>query len=163
MLRDKGLIPLSRQHQHALALCVRIDRAQPIRQADKNAWLAEIEQFEQEIQIHFAAEEEVLFPAARRYVELIPLVNELIADHAALRRLFAEAKERCMPAENLPVFSQRLSTHIRKEERQLFERLQQLMNPAELAVLGAELEASLGYAADSCILPSELTRLKSKR
>jgi hypothetical protein len=29
MLRDKGLIPLSRQHQHALALCVRIERASP--------------------------------------------------------------------------------------------------------------------------------------
>ena len=30
MLRDKSLIPLSHQHQRALALCVRIDRAQPI-------------------------------------------------------------------------------------------------------------------------------------
>ena len=30
MLRDKNLIPLSRQHQHALALCVRIDRASPV-------------------------------------------------------------------------------------------------------------------------------------
>ena len=27
MLRDKNLVPLSRQHQHALALCVRINRA----------------------------------------------------------------------------------------------------------------------------------------
>ena len=26
MLRDRNLIPLSRQHQHALALCVRLDR-----------------------------------------------------------------------------------------------------------------------------------------
>ena len=27
MLRDPNLVPLSRQHQHALALCVRINRA----------------------------------------------------------------------------------------------------------------------------------------
>ena len=27
MLRDRNLIPLSHQHQHALALCVRLDRA----------------------------------------------------------------------------------------------------------------------------------------
>ena len=27
MLRDNNLIPLSHQHQHALALCVQIDRA----------------------------------------------------------------------------------------------------------------------------------------
>ena len=26
MLRDRNLIPLSHQHQHALALCVRLDR-----------------------------------------------------------------------------------------------------------------------------------------
>jgi hemerythrin-like domain-containing protein len=34
MLRDKSLIPLSRQHQHALALCVRIERASPIPETD---------------------------------------------------------------------------------------------------------------------------------
>jgi hypothetical protein len=43
MLRDKSLIPLSHQHQRALALCVRIDRAQPIPDADLEAWQAEIE------------------------------------------------------------------------------------------------------------------------
>ena len=40
MLRDKCLIPLSRQHQHALALCVRIERASPVHKADLAAWLA---------------------------------------------------------------------------------------------------------------------------
>ena len=34
MLRDKSLIPLSRQHQRALALRVRIDRAQAIPATD---------------------------------------------------------------------------------------------------------------------------------
>ena len=63
MLRDKSLIPLSHQHQRALALCVRIDRAQPIPAEDLQAWQAEIEQlFEQEIGIHFAAEEECDLP-----------------------------------------------------------------------------------------------------
>ena len=72
MLRDKSLIPLSHQHQRALALCVRIDRAQPIPDADLQAWQEEIEQhFEQEIKFHFAAEESVLFPAARGFPELV--------------------------------------------------------------------------------------------
>ena len=44
MLRDKNLIPLSHQHQHALALCVRIERASPIADADVAAWQAEIAQ-----------------------------------------------------------------------------------------------------------------------
>ncbi len=159
MLRDKSLIPLSRQHQHALALCVRIDRAQPVPISDLSAWQEEIEQqFEQEIKIHFAAEEQVLFPAARVFPELIPIVEELIADHTVLRELFFQAEERCMSSESLLAFGQHLSNHIRKEERQLFERLQQLTNQEELAALGVELEAALKDAAQSCIVSNETQR-----
>jgi len=58
MLRDANLIPLSRQHQHALALCVRIDRALPVGDSDLAAWQSEItQQFQTEIGVHFAAEE----------------------------------------------------------------------------------------------------------
>ena len=161
MLRDRSLIPLSHQHQRALALCVRIDRAQPIPATDLESWQAEIEQnFEQEINIHFAAEERVLFPAASQFPELVPLVEELIADHASLRESFAQAKARTMSPESLPAFAKRLSTHIRKEERQLFERLQQLMNEKDLAALGVHLEESLKDAAQSCILPNRATRLR---
>jgi hemerythrin-like domain-containing protein len=164
MLRDKSLIPLSHQHQRALALCVRVDRAQPIPDADLQAWQAEIEHiFEQEIKIHFSSEEHVLFPAARQFPELIPLLEELIADHAALRECFSHAEANKMSAESLPAFAQQLSSHIRKEERQLFERLQQLMTSAELAVLGRQLEEALKDAAQSCILPNQATKLKAKK
>jgi hemerythrin-like domain-containing protein len=164
MLRDKSLIPLSHQHQRALALCVRIDRAQPIPIADLDAWQSEIEQhFEQEINIHFSAEEQALFPVARHLPELIPLIADLIADHAALRESFSQAKARTMSSETLPAFAQHLSSHIRKEERQLFERLQQLMSPEELTTLGAQLEAALKDAAQSCTLPSQKTKLKPNK
>jgi len=162
MLRDKNLIPLSHQHQKALGLCVRIDRAQPIRDADLQAWQAEIEQhFEQEIKLHFAAEERALFPAAAGFPELSLLVEELIADHASLRESFSRAEARSMSAQDLPVFAQQLSAHIRKEERQLFERLQKLMTPKDLAALGAKLEEALKDAAQSCIVPNEATKLRA--
>jgi hemerythrin-like domain-containing protein len=165
MLRDKSLIPLSHQHQRALALCVRIDRAQPIPAADLQVWQAEIEQhFEQEIKIHFSAEEQALFPAARKFHDLVPLVEELLSDHASLRKMFTEAEARRMSVETLPAFAQQLSAHIRKEERHLFERLQQLMNPEELAALGRQLEAALKAAApQSCILTNEATKLRPRR
>jgi len=164
MLRDKSLIPLSHQHQRALALCVRIDRAQPIPVADLESWQAEIDQhFEQEINIHFAAEEQVLFPAASRFPELVPLVKELIADHAALRDFSSKAERRAMSGENLLSFSQQLSAHIRKEERQLFERLQQLMPVKNLAALGVQLEQALKDAAQSCVLTNQATKLRPGR
>jgi hemerythrin-like domain-containing protein len=164
MLRDKSLIPLSHQHQRALALCVRIDRAKPFPVTDLESWQAEIEQhFEQEIKIHFSAEERVLFPAARRFPELVSQVEELIADHASLCESFTQAKARTISAEGLPAFAQQLSAHIRKEERQLFERLQQLMNANDLAALGVHLEEALKDAAQSCVLTNEATKLRPRK
>ena len=164
MLRDKSLIPLSHQHQRALALCVRIDRAQPIPAADLLAWQAEINrEFENEIKVHFLAEESVLFPAARHYPELIELVEELMAEHATLRESFSQASAQTMSAEALPVFAQRLSVHIRKEERHLFERVQRLMPPGELSNLGFRLADALKDAAPLCAVPNEATRLKPKK
>jgi hemerythrin-like domain-containing protein len=164
MLRDRNLVPLSRQHQQALALCVRIDRASPIGEADLAAWQAEIAQlFQAEIKVHFAAEEQDLFPAAQKFLELIPLVDELLADHVALRGFFVNAESRQVSASDLSAFGQRLSTHIRKEERHLFERMQELMNQEELALLGANLEETLKDAAQVCLLPADATRLQSAK
>jgi hemerythrin-like domain-containing protein len=163
MLRDKNLVPLSHQHQRALALCVRLDRALQAGAVDPAPWQEEIEQaFEQEIRIHFAAEEAEVFPAALRFEELNPLVEELQAEHIALRALFAEAASRSLGIAELQVFVERLATHIRREERQLFERLQGLMSAAEMSVLGARLEQALAEASQACILPSEATRLRPK-
>jgi len=161
MLRDRNLIPLSHQHQRALALCVRIDRASPIADADLAAWQAEIAlHFQTEIRIHFAAEENVLFPAARKFPALCPLVEELLLDHFMLRESFAKAEAHAMSTSDVAAFAQQMSTHIRKEERQLFERLQELMSQEELGLVGEGLDQALKDAAQACILPTEATRLR---
>ena len=90
MLRDKNLVPLSRQHQHALALCVRLNRALEADleadEVDAEAWQAEIvQQFEQEICFHFAAEEAEVFPRAAHFPELRDLVQELLAEQMCIR------------------------------------------------------------------------------
>jgi hemerythrin-like domain-containing protein len=164
MLRDKSLIPLSHQHQRALALCVRIERASPIPEADSADWQVEISRlFEREIKIHFTAEEEVLFPAARKFPELVPLVSDLCAQHAVLRKDYAKAERGAIFAADLPAFARRLSGHIRKEERELFERMQQLMTPQELAGLGERLQEALKEATQSCALPNPATKLRREK
>lgn len=163
MLRDKSLIPLSRQHQHALALCVRLDRAIQSGKVDLQAWQAEVEQiFGQEIAIHFTAEEKEVFPAAEKFHELQPVVQELLGEHAALRELFDRAQSRTLDQNHLAAFAAALAQHIRKEERQLFEGMQKLMGAAELAALGAALETALQDATQSCILPTGATRIQPK-
>lgn len=164
MLRDKNLIPLSHQHQHALALCVRIDRASPIAEADLPEWQREIaEHFRNEIKIHFAAEEEILFPASRKFRELTSLVEELISEHGELRTKFKRAMEKSMSPGDLVAFAKLLSNHIRKEERQLFELLQQLMNAEDLNSLGRKLDRALERAVHACAMPNQKTRLRGAK
>ena len=163
MLRDKNLIPLSHQHQHALALCVRLDRALLAGPVDPEPWQAEIQQIvEQEITIHFAAEEKEVFPAAKGDPELEGVVEELIEEHGVLRALFARAMHRKLDTAGLKAFVATLSQHIRKEERQLFEGLQKRLNPEQLASIGARLQQALADASNSCLLPNEATRLRPK-
>lgn len=162
MLRDRSLIPLSHQHQHALALCVRLERALTAGGADLKAWQQEIEEhYAQEIQFHFAAEEQVLFPAASRFAELDSLLAELRDDHQHLRQHFARAGERRMNRAELGKFATLLSGHIRKEERKLFEAMQRLMGAEEMKSLGEELERALAGAGTGCILPQ--TRMPTKQ
>ena len=164
MLRDKNLIPISRQHQHALALCVRLDRAIRAGEIDLEAWQAEIQQqFESEIAVHFAAEEAILFPAAANFTDLQALIEELLADHAVLRDYFARAAARDLNSQSLADFGEKLAQHIRKEERQLFEGMQRMMNSPELDALGAALDEALKDVSQACALPSEATKLRSFR
>jgi hemerythrin-like domain-containing protein len=156
MLRDPSLVPLSRQHQHALALCVRINRAELASSAEMEAWQAEVEQhFGQEIQYHFAAEEAEVFPLARRHGELASLVDELLAEHNQLRNYFAEAQARKLDGTELRRFAEMLSGHIRKEERQLFEEMQKHVGAAELASMGERVDRALESVPQVCITPTE--------
>jgi hemerythrin-like domain-containing protein len=151
VLRDQNLAPLSRQHQHALALCVRLNRALETDEIDLHAWQAEItQQFEQEVAAHFIAEEKDVFPQAARFAELQALVQELLAEHEVLRRLAANAAEHSLDALGLAEFAEKLTVHIRKEERQLFEGMQERMSAEDLSAVGAALSREL--PAEACKL-----------
>jgi hemerythrin-like domain-containing protein len=158
MVRDKNLIPLSHQHQHALAMCVRLDRALAKRDADLNAWQEEIAGiWESEIRFHFEAEEKVLFPAADKYPPLRPLVKQLLSEHGTLRGFFERAKLRRLDAAALRTFGETLSRHVRTEERQLFEGCQHQMPADKMARAGAAMNgyfANSGMPGASCALPS---------
>ena len=137
MLRDKNLIPLSHQHQHALALCVRIERSLKAG-GTAEEWHDEVARiFDTEIRYHFAAEEKLLFPACEQYDALKPLIKHLLSEHGTLRGFFAMAAAQKLDVHQLATFHQTLSQHVRTEERELFEQIQSLMPPAEMNDLGA--------------------------
>jgi hemerythrin-like domain-containing protein len=155
MLRDMSLLPLSRQHHAALALCVRIERELKQAAPDLEPWGQEIERiFQDEIQYHFEAEEKFVFPAARAYPSLNGLVEELLAEHEQLRGYRARAA--ALPPAELNQFSHLLSGHIRREERELFEQMQALLPPLAMERLGSEIERyflSHGNPGQACVVP----------
>jgi hemerythrin-like domain-containing protein len=151
MLRSKNLIPLSHQHQHALSLCVRMDRAA---EGELTAFQREmVSMWETEICAHFEAEEQVLFPVAAQFPSLKAMVEELLRDHDSLRGYFDQARTKTLKAGAAREFTALLSAHIRMEERQLFEECQRLMDEAELDRLGAEMARRLSESpGQSCAM-----------
>jgi len=79
-----------------------------------------------------------------------------------LRQVFASAATRQLTSGDVRSFAAKLSAHIRKEERDLFERMQKLLSIEELAAVGKALEAALANSSQSCIIPGEATRLRPK-
>lgn len=154
MLRDRNLIPLSHQHQHALALCVQIERGLASEKPDPQHWQQEIARlFEGEIRYHFEAEEKVLFPFAERAPKLRDLVDELRIEHRLLRQYAAGAASGRLTVPELQLFAASLASHVRKEERQLFEGIQEFFPAEEMAKTGAELDSyflNSGMPGASC-------------
>lgn len=154
MLRDLALRPLSREHQHGLALCVRLRRRLQrgaIDTAELERMRADVRHFyESEGGAHFDAEERVLFPAAERHSELRPVTGRLRAEHVRIRQHAAEIG--VAGAERLAELAELLSTHIRLEENDLFERMQAVMSPEELQALAGPLEAALATTGAHCEL-----------
>ena len=138
MLRDPSLIPLSHQHHNGLALCVLTRRSLAQDSSSENiARLARriIDRYELELVNHFEIEEQVLFPACGA----LPLIGELLAEHRALEGLIPPLRSQPTPA-LLEQFCQLLSTHIRREESQLFEHIQRALPREVLDRTGAEID-----------------------
>jgi hemerythrin-like domain-containing protein len=147
MLRNKNLIPLSHQHQHALAFCVSIDRALANPAAMETGTIQQeiTRLYESELASHFEAEERFLFPAAEQLEEMTSLVDELRIEHGLIRRGVKRAEARDLTVSDIQVFAASLSAHIRKEERELFEAVQQRLTPEELERVGREIERALTH------------------
>jgi hemerythrin-like domain-containing protein len=101
--------------------------------------------FQVELNNHFEIEEQVLFPAAGP----LPLIAELIADHRALESLAGQIQA-APSLELLERFCELLSTHIRREEKDLFEALQRDLPHDVLESLGREIDRR---AVRACLPP----------
>jgi iron-sulfur cluster repair protein YtfE (RIC family) len=125
--RHPGLIPLSHDHQHALALALRcrkqaLGQIKPIGAEGLRLRAGEfLTLYAAELSSHFEAEEKILFPQMSLHVpESQQLIAELVRDHEAVRSATAELKSTTGLGKVIFDLGDLLERHIRREERELF-------------------------------------------
>lgn len=119
MKRHPQLIPLSQDHHHTLALCLRVLRLPEAHHR------ADIEPHLRELENHFQAEE-TLFAPLWDTLDRPDLRQRFESDHQTLRQLAAD------PQWHNPDWNRQLATtlreHARFEERELFVAIEHLLN-----------------------------------
>jgi len=143
MLRDPALVPLSQQHHNGLALCVLTERGLGADASPANvAKLAQraIDRYDIELTNHFGIEEQLLFPMIERELGKMAILAELIADHRTLEGMIDQLRT-APSAERLKKFCELLRRHIRREENELFQDIQQRLPAGVLETVGKEIDA----------------------
>ena len=119
MKRHAALIPLSQEHHHTLALCVRILRNPEANHAN------DINHHYVDLLNHFAQEEQQFAPLWTP-LKRDDLRQRFEQDHAKLRQMQLDAQYH-NPAWNIE-FAQTLRDHARFEERELFPALEAILS-----------------------------------
>ena len=141
ILRHSTLQPLSRQHHQGLIVSLLLEKG-----LKKNASLKEMRDFilqfwEDELRQHFEKEDLLFLPLADTYPQLIEHLTQLKNEHQEIRMLIQKLNNeiRSEQLETITSFSNNLEKHIRFEERQLFNIIQETLPENELNNFESEL------------------------
>lgn len=141
MKRHESLIPLSHDHHHGLHLAQIIKKNAPpvenmpvdIRAKAEYA----VNKYNTELIKHFREEEDILFPAVRGKDWFTDtLLDEIVTEHRLISGLIDSLYDETKDMETqLDMLGRHLEAHIRKEERKLFPKIQELLSEEELQEL----------------------------
>jgi iron-sulfur cluster repair protein YtfE (RIC family) len=146
MKRHKSLILISHDHYHGLQLAQLIKKNAPKLknlpddlEGKKNYT---INFYENDLLHHFYLEENIILPAVKgKNKEIDKLFDEIIFEHKEIEKLVESLKETFNIEKKLDKLGTLLQSHIRKEERVLFEKIQQVLSVKELQELEEELHS----------------------
>ena len=150
MKRHESLIALSHDHHHGLMLAQLIKKGAPEYKGlptDLNGKVNHAkEAWKKELKLHFENEEKILFPFVKgRAAELDLLIGEILDEHKLIEQLVKDLDTNADKEEILNQLGLALEEHIRKEERQVFQKIQHLLGD-ELK----ELDGKIIAVKDSC-------------
>lgn len=129
MRRHEKLIPLSREHHQMLMLSQLLKKNAPLYKGlpvslpDKLKYACNV--YQDTILNHFLREEKYLFPVVQEASVAVELIGELKSEHRIIETEFNKISEGVISdKENVHNLAVVLELHIRKEERQFFQIIQ---------------------------------------
>jgi hemerythrin-like domain-containing protein len=147
MKRHPVLYPLSHDHHQGLILAQQLKKGAPQYKGmpstpeDKKEYA--ISFYKTELIRHFENEEEILFPAAKNKNAVVDkLIAEIILEHRKMEALIRVLGKTDRFENVLDELGHFLEKHIRKEERELFIMIEEVLNEKELETLSTKLKES---------------------
>ncbi|MCX7611192.1 MAG: hemerythrin domain-containing protein [Ignavibacterium sp.] len=155
MKRHKSIIELSRDHQKGLMLAQLLKKDAPpykgLPTDVEGKMNYAIETFQSHLIKHFEDEEKILFPISKgKSEECDNLISELSDDHQFFYKNFSSLKPDADLEDLLDNIGHRLESHIRKEEREFFNLIQNLLSEEDLKVIENKIQKSREDFQKSC-------------
>ncbi|GBD88146.1 hypothetical protein BMS3Abin03_02081 [bacterium BMS3Abin03] len=144
--RHKAFYILSHDHHHGLVLAQLIKKDAPVYEhlpktiEEKVNYT--IQSYRDKLIRHFNDEDEILFPKVKgKDSALDNRVDEIINEHREIESLVEELKTADKPETVLNKLGYLLESHIRKEERELFVKFQEVLTEEELSEIEIKLKS----------------------
>lgn len=162
MKRHPGLVPLSHEHRQVLFIAQVIRRGAVRYRGAPNTTAEKMTYARQSLTAlalpHMQREEDILFPAVRGRDDVVDaLIAVLIPEHrritADIATLHDDGVDAATLEERLNALGILIETHVRREERALFQRLQGVLTDEALRELGEQWRAA--SAGSTCFLEGE--------
>ncbi len=141
MQRHANLIPLSHEHKRLLFVCryIRKDAA-PYEgySLEAQAKLEYVVKIFQEVMVPHIQKEDYLFEQCRgHYKEIDAMLDELEEEHRLISGMYSALVDSQDVEKDMDTLACSLEAHIRKEERVVFEKLQEML-PEVIGRIGFE-------------------------
>jgi len=147
MKRNPALYTLSHDHHQGLILAQQLKKGAPQYKGmpstleDKKEYTLSF--YKTELVKHFQDEEEILFPAVKnKNDELDRKIAEIISEHRKMESLIKDLEKTDQLENVLDEFGWLLEKHIRKEERDVFMEIENVLTEEELQVISEEISQS---------------------
>ncbi|MEJ2103373.1 MAG: hemerythrin domain-containing protein, partial [Ignavibacteriaceae bacterium] len=99
--------------------------------------------YKTDLEKHFEDEEKILFPSViKRNDEADRLIEEVVLEHRKIELLINDLIKKSDVEDLMDELGVLLENHIRKEERKLFPKIEEILSAEELLIIGEQISSS---------------------